>query len=213
MAIVNKAWARASPALAELLRNAWFRLPCSSVAKDVMDFQLPEGAEELAGKGAHTSYKRKGVKERQESLFLQLLKEIEEKRAARSIGNEWGGEARYGVAFRNELAKQACPLIGGTEEEKKVFFDRAIGAHPECFYIKGCDPPTISDKLIHFRLKPGAKPVARQPTPCRHTISCGLSSILKYSCTKEKFGRSTPTRSLFPCGRLRSLLLTRTARV
>ena len=88
VATVNKAWARTNSSLAELLRSAGFRLPCSPVARDVVDFQLPEGAEEPVRKGAHTSYKRKGVKERQEALCVQLLKEVEEKRAARSSGNE-----------------------------------------------------------------------------------------------------------------------------
>ena len=140
-ATANKAWARASPALGELLRSAGY-------------FKLPEGTEEPARKGAHTGYKRKGVKERQEALFPQLLKEIEEKRAARSVGNEWGGEARYGAALRHELAKQAYPLIGGTEEEKKVFFDRVIGAHPECFYT-GVVTPDYSRQADSFSAEAG----------------------------------------------------------
>ena len=75
VATVNKAWARTSSALGELLRSAGFRPPRPAVAKDIVDFQLPEGTEEPARKGAHTSYKRKGVKETQEALFPQLLKE------------------------------------------------------------------------------------------------------------------------------------------
>jgi hypothetical protein len=73
------------------------------------DFQPPEGAEEPVRKGAHTSHKR-------------LLKEIEEKRAARSDGNQWGGEARLGAAFRNELAKQAYPLIWGYRRREESLF-------------------------------------------------------------------------------------------
>lgn len=38
-----------------------------------------------------------------------------------------------------------------------------MGAYPQCFWIEGCDPPAIKDKFIRFRLKEGAKPVARQP--------------------------------------------------
>ena len=131
---------RTNPHLAELFRGAGFRLPRAFVPKDVADFQLPEGTEEPVRKGAPTSYKRKGVKEQQEALFPQLLKEIEEKRAARSGGNQWGGEARFSAAFRDELARQSYPLIGGTEEEKNIFFEKVIGAHPECLYISGARP-------------------------------------------------------------------------
>ena len=79
VATVNKAWSRLSQQLAELLRAAGFRLPRAFAPQDVADFQLPEGAEEPVRKGAHTSYKRQGVKDRQEALYPQLLKEIEEK--------------------------------------------------------------------------------------------------------------------------------------
>jgi len=171
VATVNQAWARTRPDLVEVLRSAGFRPPSVLGTTDTVDYEIPEGPEGLEGtaepvrKGSQNSYKKRGVKERQEELFPELLKEIEEKRAARTKGNPWGGKARYSKEFRAELARQSIDLIGGTEEQKRIFFDRVIAAHPECFYIKGCDPPTISDKLVHFRLKPGSKPVARQPIP------------------------------------------------
>jgi hypothetical protein len=42
VATVNKAWARHSSNLAELLRSAGFRLPRAAVLKDLADFQLLE---------------------------------------------------------------------------------------------------------------------------------------------------------------------------
>ena len=38
-------------------------------------------------------------------------------------------------------------------------------AFPQCFWMEGCEAPTVRDHVINFRVKPGAKPVARQPIP------------------------------------------------
>ena len=130
---VKKAWARLRPDLAELLRSVGFCPPRAGTSKDVVEFQLLESTAESARKVVHTSYKRQRVKEKQKALFPQLLKKIEEKRTARNEGSQWGGEARLGAAFRNELAKQAYPSTGGTEDEKRPFFDEVIGAYPDCF--------------------------------------------------------------------------------
>ena len=74
VATVNKAWARHRPELVELLRDAGFRPPRADVSKDVVNFQLFESLAELHRDGAHTSYKRQGVKEKQGAPFPQLLK-------------------------------------------------------------------------------------------------------------------------------------------
>ena len=46
-----------------------------------------------------------------------------------------------------------------------MFFDSVIAKYHQCFWTEGCAPPAVRDHLIRFRLKPGAKPVARQPIP------------------------------------------------
>ena len=61
---------------------------------------------------------------------------------------------------------KACETkIGGKPEERLKFFEEVIAAYPECFWMEGCAPPTVRNHVIAFRLKPGAKPVARQPIP------------------------------------------------
>ena len=55
--------------------------------------------------------------------------------------------------------------IGGSPEEQKRFFDKVIATYPECFWIDGCDAPRVRNHKIRFRVKPGSKPVARQPIP------------------------------------------------
>ena len=110
---------------------------------------------EQALKGAHTSYKARGKKEKQEDLFPELLKVMEKKRAERSHGAQHSAEDRFGAAFKQELAKLSADRIGGTPEEQRMFFDRVIAKYPDVYWIDGCPPPTVKSKLIHFKLKPG----------------------------------------------------------
>ena len=122
-------------------------------------------AVEPVRKGAHTSYKARWKKEKQEELFPQLRKEIEAKRKERAAGLQWTTEQRKSVEFIQELAKLSEERIGGTAAEQKRFFDVAIARYSDVYWIEGCPPPTVRSKLIHFNLKPGAVPKARQPIP------------------------------------------------
>ena len=69
------------------------------------------------------------------------------------------------MEFRKELAKLSMERIGGTAEQKREFFDEVIAKYPDVYWIDGCPAPTVRSKLIHFNLKPGAVPKARQPIP------------------------------------------------
>ena len=55
--------------------------------------------------------------------------------------------------------------IGGTDDEKRKFFDKVVAKYPDVYWIEGCPAPTVRSKLIRFNLKPGAVPKARQPIP------------------------------------------------
>ena len=55
--------------------------------------------------------------------------------------------------------------IGGTPHEQETFFKRVIATHPQQFWLDGCRAPCVSGTVISFKLRPGAKPVARQPIP------------------------------------------------
>ena len=116
-----------------------------------------------ARKGAHQSYKTRDKAERDAKLFPELEKEIAKKRAERRKSLPWSGERRFSSEYKAEMARVSADLIGGTDEERGRFFEEVVGAYPQCFWLEGCDPPAIQDKLIGFRLKDGAKPVARQP--------------------------------------------------
>ena len=55
--------------------------------------------------------------------------------------------------------------VGGSPEEQQAFFDRVIAVHPQQFWLEGCAAPCVRGTVISFKLKPGAKPVAREPIP------------------------------------------------
>ena len=74
-------------------------------------------------------------------------------------------EERFGLEFRKELAKASKSRSGGTDEEKRKFFDKTVAKYPDVYWMEGCPAPTVGSKLIHFDLKPGAVPKARQPIP------------------------------------------------
>ena len=116
-------------------------------------------------KGAHTSYKARGKKQKQEELFPDLLKEIEKKRQDREKGKHFTAEQRFDKEFKQELAKLSADRIGGTDAEKREFFEKVIAEYPDVYWIDGCPPPTVKSKRIHFSLKKGAVPKARQPIP------------------------------------------------
>ena len=124
-----------------------------------------DGGVEPVRKGTQNCYKTKDKKGRQEDLFPMLQEEINRKRAVRSVGVKWPAVKRGSVEFRQELARVAATRIGGTATEQRVFFDRVIAVYPHSFWIEGCEAPTVRDKVIGFRMKPGMKPVARQPIP------------------------------------------------
>ena len=76
-------------------------------------------------------------------------------------------KANRGDEFEYYLAMQEATKgkIGGTAQEQDEFFAKVIGPHPEQFWLEGCAAPCVSGTVISFKLKPGAKPVARQPIP------------------------------------------------
>ena len=106
-------------------------------------------------KGAHTSYKARDKKTKQAELFPELLEEIEKKRREIFEGKSFTAEERFGEEYRKELAKLAMERIGGTPEEQRQFFDRVVAAYPDVYWIDGCPPPTVRNKLIHFQLSKG----------------------------------------------------------
>jgi hypothetical protein len=72
---------------------------------------LARGKSEPVRKGAQTSYKARGKKQRQEELFPDLLREIEKKRIERESGVHFTAEERFGLEFRKELAKLSMERI------------------------------------------------------------------------------------------------------
>ena len=114
-------------------------------------------------KGAQMSYRKKQAKAAQ--LFPELEAEIEKRIKERVRGVQWAGAARQSAEFRAVLAEKSKTKIGGTPAEQRRFFDEIVAAFPQCFWVDGCPAPTVRDKVIGFRLKPNAKPVARQPIP------------------------------------------------
>ena len=121
---------------------------------------------ESARKGAHNSYKAVGKKDRQAELFPKLQAEVDKLRKELWRGLEFPtAESRRSAEFRDRLLKESAGKIGGTADEQMKFFDQVIASYPETFWIEGCAAPRVKNYKIRFRLKQGAKPVARQPIP------------------------------------------------
>ena len=121
---------------------------------------------EKALKATRNSYKSDGKKQRQEEMFPELMREVEAKRAQLDQPLRWPDPAsRLSEDFRREAWKKAEEKIGGSPEEKHRFFEAVVMAFLQCFWMEGCEAPTVRDHVINFRVKPGAKPVARQPIP------------------------------------------------
>ena len=112
------------------------------------------------------SYRNVGRREKQEELFPALQKEIVAKRLELHKGVKWpDAKARWSQEYYLAMQEATKDKIGGTPQEQDEFFAKVIGPHPEQFWLEGCAAPCVSGTVISFKLKPGAKPVARQPIP------------------------------------------------
>ena len=78
-------------------------------------------ASEPVYKGAHTSYKARDKKSKQEEMLPKLKAEIEKKREARYSGKQFTAEERFGDEFQAQLAKIAMDKIGGPRGTGGVF--------------------------------------------------------------------------------------------
>jgi hypothetical protein len=121
---------------------------------------------ESAKKGAAKSNRTEGKRERQEEMFPKLQEEIAKKRKELYEPMIWATpEARHSEAFKEALWKACQDKIGGPPEDRVKFFSETIARWPQCFWIDGCAAPMVKNYTIRFRMKPNAKPVARQPIP------------------------------------------------
>ena len=145
-------------------------------------------------KGAQTSYKVRGRKQRQEELFPELLEESEKRRREREKGAHFTAKERFGVEFRKKLAKASLDRIGGTEEEKQAFFDKVIAKYPDVYWIDGCPAPIVRSKLIHFNLKPGSVPKARQPIPLSPYDDLRVEFHIEENIAEGKLRRVEPEK-------------------
>jgi hypothetical protein len=166
--------------------NAWGRLPYefSELILQILEPQEQVRVESVS-KAGHYSYKQEGKKDNQAKLFPDLMKEIEEKKAQWQAGLKWVDKAArcgagYKAALREGCVKDGKWKIGGGPEERERFFEEVIAAYPQCFWMDGCAAPTVKNHVIEFDLKPGAKPVARQPIPLSpRSSSCGAVSVVR----------------------------------
>ena len=98
---------------------------------------------EAIRKGAQTSYKARGKKEKQEALFPELKAVIDKKRQERTAGVSYTAEERFGDAYLAELRKLAKDRIGGEPHEQQAFFEQVIAKYPDVYWIEGCPAPTV----------------------------------------------------------------------
>ena len=131
----------------------------------MVEFAATDSLERIL-RAAQKSYHKVGRKERHEALFPELREVVRERRLALKQGLQWPtAESRRTPAYKAAMAEICKGKIGGTEQEQVEFFEQVIAAHCQTFWIDGCDAPEVKGIRIGFRLKPGARPVARQPIP------------------------------------------------
>jgi hypothetical protein len=210
VAFTNSPYAEVGDEVVAELEQLGFRLPSQEFLRDWRDrfghaptlIKAPNvkthrgrrSSSEPILKGAQTSYKVRGRKQKQEELFPDLLAEIEKRRKDREKGAHYTAEERFGVEFRKELAKASMERIGGTEAEKREFFDSVIAKHPDVYWIDGCPAPTVKSKLIHFNLKPGAVPKARKPIPLSPYDDLRVEFHIEENIAEGKLRRVEPEK-------------------
>ena len=145
------------------------------------------------------SYKNVGKRERQAALLPELEKIVAEKRKELWQPERFPTlESRRSEAYRKELEEKTAGKIGGTAEQQRVYFDEVLARYPECFWLDGCAPPKIADRKIRFRLKPGAKPVARQPIPLSPYDDIRVEYHIEENLAQGKLRRIDPQKEPLP---------------
>ena len=61
-----------------------------------------------------------------------------------------------------------------------------IANHPLCFWMDGCDAPTVRGHVIEFGVKPESKPVARQPIPLSPYDDVRVEWHIEENCKQGK---------------------------
>ena len=112
-----------------------------------------------------TSYKTRGKKERHESLFPDLVREIEQDKAARKTEQQWPDQESE--AYKKEATRVAEPLLGAqlTARQKTRFLLRVVAGFSACFWMPGCVPPRVKGFQADIRPKPDAVPKVTQQFP------------------------------------------------
>jgi len=188
--------------LSSLGEAAWGSLPYG-FSQSVVHLYEPTALVEKANKAGHYSYKSEGKKVAQENMFPELRKEIEEKRKALHSGVIWPDKAaRNGSSYRAALWK-ACVKddkwkIGGDAHTREDFFERVIAKHQSCFWMEGCAAPTVRDHVVEFGVKPGAKPVSRQPIPLSPYDEVRVEYHIEENCTQGKMRKINTLKEGLP---------------
>ena len=121
---------------------------------------------ELGWRAAKKCYSNLGRAEREQVRFPKLQEQIAEVRKKLRASVKYPDAAsRQTPEFRKDLEKVLLPKISGYPVEQAKLFEEVCAAYPEVFWLEGCAPPLVRNYKIHFRLKEGAVPVARQPIP------------------------------------------------
>ena len=128
---------------------------------------LPEGVRKAGG----YSYKNEGKSQKQAASLSELQAEINKKRKALEAGLKWPNfKARCSESYETALRGVLFPdgkeaQVHGSEKEVDRVWREVCLKHRNCFWVDGCAAPCVRDHQIHFSVRPGAIPVARQPIP------------------------------------------------
>jgi len=145
------------------------------------------------------SYKNVGKKERQAEMFPSLEKEIAAERLKWDQPVEFPTmESRRSEAYFVELGKTKTDRIGGSSEEKEKVFKEVCCKYPEVFWTKKCSPPLVKGRVIHFREKEKAKPVARQPIPLSPYDELRVEFHLEQNVREGKLRKMDPLKEPLP---------------
>ena len=102
------------------------------------------------------SYKNKDKASRQVELYPELEQAIEKRLDELDAGIIWGTETeRWSDSYKKALREATLDKgkIGGSKDEQEDYFKRVIASHPTTFWLEGCAPPTVRDKMREHVLK------------------------------------------------------------
>ena len=138
---------------------------CLSFAEEAVQKDGRSKEDRRRGEAAFlaANYSKKGKRQRQEELFLELEAAVQKGREELKRGILWPDQ--HTEAYADEVVRKCEPLIGPkvTKTQRSSLVTRVLKPFAAVFWLAGCKAPRVEGLQAHIQQRPDAQPMVKQP--------------------------------------------------